>query len=284
MIDTSDRATLEALYRGMGATALEKTVAMTGERDTAITIVQDVFLRLWRDGGALPDETAVYAWVYKACHTAAIEHLRNAGRLTRTLSPRDAEIVGYAAFDHMTTQEIAALLELAPKVIERVLAEARAEPGKGASRYSQHSAFPDPPPEELEPLPADAPVRRFPPLILAGIVVAIFLPVLGANVIRRLAAPVPANPRGESFVETVRDDSRIRFRVTMPNGGTASLRIVDDRGGVLMEDDGLNLAPGVAATFAQGFGSKRPIVGEVAVVKLCATNGDACEVRRIPLQ
>jgi RNA polymerase sigma-70 factor (ECF subfamily) len=122
---------------------------MIGREDVAAEIVQDVFMRLWQKQPKFDHEKALYAWIYKSSHRAAIDYLRSAkvqreegsmdfaistlGLESRDivlekdlvnvclarLKEREAEIFSYIVFDGMTFDEIAELLGLSKKTIQR---------------------------------------------------------------------------------------------------------------------------------------------------------------------
>lgn len=155
-IDCSQRETIDRLYLKMGRAAIAKTLHVVGRVDVAAEIVQEVFIRLWRGGGKFPNEKAVYAWLFTSCHRAGIDHLRSAGRrherelddggeayvkdeisvgdlvLTRDLirqglaelSDSDAAIVLHVAFDQMKQTEVADLLGISRKTVERAMTKA----------------------------------------------------------------------------------------------------------------------------------------------------------------
>ncbi len=130
---------------------------MVGRTDVAEEIVQTVFLKLWQAALSFPDIKAAYAWVYRACHNAAIDHLRLSSvqrelaleangepmdfpsgapavdlrleqrqtliRHLAALDDREAQILAYRVIDGMTQDEIAMLLGLSRKTIVRICQE-----------------------------------------------------------------------------------------------------------------------------------------------------------------
>lgn len=156
-IDCADPAAVKRLYETTGRAALSKTEHVVGRFDVAQEIVQEVFLKLWRDKLRFPTEKQAYYWVYKACHNAGIDHLRSAAvrlehgapggagvpdleeyasaadhadqtlrrqLVTRALShldQREAQVLGLWVLDGMTQEEIADLLEVSRKTIVRVV-------------------------------------------------------------------------------------------------------------------------------------------------------------------
>lgn len=156
-VDCSDQDAVQRLYKATGRAALSKAEHVVGRFDVAQEIVQEVFLKLWRDKLRFPTEKQAYYWVYKACHNAGIDHLRSAaarlemgapggpGQLdldelagavdladqslkrqlvTRALAhldEREAQILGFWILDGMTHDEIADLLGISRKTVGRVI-------------------------------------------------------------------------------------------------------------------------------------------------------------------
>ncbi len=151
-IDCSDPEAVQRLYRTTGRAAVSKTEYLVGRFDVAQEIVQDVFLRLWQQKLRFPTDKQAYFWVYKACHNAGIDHLRSAShrlehrhehqffesiehaadigdvslkrqlvcRLLAGLDDREAQILTFSVIDGMTQEEIAELLGLSRKTVNRV--------------------------------------------------------------------------------------------------------------------------------------------------------------------
>ena len=158
-VDCADPAAVQRLYEATGRAALSKTEHVVGRFDVAQEIVQEVFLKLWRDKLRFPTEKQAYYWIYKACHNAGIDHLRTASvRLERgapggegvlglddfaaaadlgdqnlkrqlvsralalaKLDEREAQVLGFWVLDGMTQEEIADLLDVSRKTIGRVV-------------------------------------------------------------------------------------------------------------------------------------------------------------------
>lgn len=149
--EATSALSLEALYRQVGPFALSKTTYLVGRPDVAEEIVQDVFLKLWQSRVPFETPKQAYAWIYRSCHNAGIDHLRSRRRATSakgdlgrlvqnpetpdarlenrqilenvwsTLSERDARIVAYRFIDGMPVQAIAALLEVSEKTVQRAV-------------------------------------------------------------------------------------------------------------------------------------------------------------------
>lgn len=152
-IDCSDKKVIHRLYEKMSKPAAWKAFTIVRRHDIANEIVQDVFIKLWQAGGKFPHEKAVYAWIYKACHRAGIDHVRSAAhrresyvetyeedlkdsgrnqqetlidrqlveKFLQTVSEEDAEIFVYAIVDRMTQNEIAELTGKSRRTIQRTM-------------------------------------------------------------------------------------------------------------------------------------------------------------------
>jgi RNA polymerase sigma-70 factor (ECF subfamily) len=140
-----------------------KTARLVGRADVAEEIVQGAFLKLWDAGMTFRDDRAAFAWVYRTCHNAGLDHLRShatrfesgaaaaeleggvdvAGgsplaelearqwlaRQLLKLDEREAQILGYRALDGLTQQEIAEVMGLSRKTIVRACADIDAKLG-----------------------------------------------------------------------------------------------------------------------------------------------------------
>lgn len=150
-MDCSDAETVQRLYKTAGRAAVSKTEYLVGRLDVAQEIVQEVFLRLWQQKLRFANEKQAYFWVYKSCHNAGIDHLRSAShrfehrqaheffeslqdaadvadvtlkrqlvcRLLSGLGERDAQILAFTVIDGMTQEEIAEVLGLSRKTVNR---------------------------------------------------------------------------------------------------------------------------------------------------------------------
>lgn len=161
-LDCANERAIAALYQKTGRAALAKLTRLVGRQNVAEEILQDVFLRLWERRPRFDDERQAYLWIYKACHNAGIDYLRSprgrerlaevdesvrapdaADRLEQRqlicnalahFDPRDVAIYAYTVVDGMTQEEIADLLSLSRRTVNRVLA--RLEEGvKHAKRF-----------------------------------------------------------------------------------------------------------------------------------------------------
>jgi RNA polymerase sigma-70 factor (ECF subfamily) len=151
-IDVSDKRTLEQLYAKMVRPAIAKAASIVKRQDLAAEIAHDTFIKLWQGGGKFPNEKAVYAWIYKTCHRAAIDHLRSAkhkreelgredldqlasvpsaadGAMTQELVQRyitllpqqEAEAFVYLTLDGMTQVEVAEVMGLSRRTVQRLV-------------------------------------------------------------------------------------------------------------------------------------------------------------------
>jgi RNA polymerase sigma-70 factor (ECF subfamily) len=155
-MDCRDPENLRRLYERVGRAALLKTARLVGRKDVAEEILQSSFLKLWDAGLSFPDERAAFAWIYRTCHNAAIDHVRATatrfeGGVDPTvlagaaggddpwlvaaderedlkarlagLSEREAQVLVYRLVDGMTQAEIAEVMGLSRKTIVRICAE-----------------------------------------------------------------------------------------------------------------------------------------------------------------
>lgn len=161
-MDCRDPKALHRLYERTGRAAILKTARLVGRRDVAEEIVQGAFLKLWDAGLSFPGEKAAYAWIYRTCHNAAIDHVRShatkreggvdAEALSAhaaddpwlvssdaredlrariaALGEREAQVLAYRVVDGMTQAEIAEVMGLSRKTIVRICVEidAKMEP------------------------------------------------------------------------------------------------------------------------------------------------------------
>lgn len=145
------------IYEKMGKAAVAKAYSIVHRMDVAKEIAQDVFLKLWRAKGVFPNDKAVYVWIYKTTQRAAIDHLRSAShrydlrgddvtdvlldqkvqvgdtvvsrdvirRYLTKLPEREADIFIYVTLDDMSHAEVAELLDVSTKTIQRALQKAQ---------------------------------------------------------------------------------------------------------------------------------------------------------------
>ena len=149
VIDCSDQDVIQKIYKQMAKYAIHKVRSMIGREDIAAEIVQEVFLKLWQKKPKFPHEKAVYAWIYTASNRKAIDHLRSASNKSeqfplelaqnqiqlhdrdlilekdliqtclKKLSQRESEIFTYIVFDDMPYDEIASILDISSKTVQR---------------------------------------------------------------------------------------------------------------------------------------------------------------------
>lgn len=151
-IDCSDKATIERLYAKMVRAAIAKAASIVHRQDIAAEIAHDSFIKLWQSGGSFPNEKAVYGWLYKTCHRAAIDHLRSAAyrredftsedldqlpslgsardgvmardliaKCVALLTTQEAEAFAYLTLDGMTQIEVADVMGLSRRTVQRLV-------------------------------------------------------------------------------------------------------------------------------------------------------------------
>ncbi len=153
-LQCSDKGTIERLYKKMAKAAIAKAASIVRRQDVAAEIAHDTFFKLWQSGPTFPNEKAVYVWIYRTCHRAAIDYLRSASHrresfagenldemesvpasrygdivMTRQLvqaaiqqlKPDEVEAFLYVALDGMTQNEVAEVMELSRRTVQRLL-------------------------------------------------------------------------------------------------------------------------------------------------------------------
>lgn len=149
-LDCSDPKILTELYQKLTPLAVSKTEYITGETSVAQDIVQETFVKMWQQRLVFPSLAAAYSWAYKACHNAAIDYLRShkyrlthqrqaileEPRLVRSaedrllnrslllaviaqLNEREGQILAYQIIDGLSHREIARLLDISEKTVQR---------------------------------------------------------------------------------------------------------------------------------------------------------------------
>jgi RNA polymerase sigma-70 factor (ECF subfamily) len=151
-INCAEKSTIEWLYKKLAPAAIAKAASIVRRPDIGAEIAHDTFIKLWQYGGQFPNEKAVYSWIYKTCHHAAIDYLRSAGyrhedysqedlasfagepsasnqvlsqqlihQYISLLTPQEAEAFLYAELDGMTQIEIAEIMGLSRRTVQRLL-------------------------------------------------------------------------------------------------------------------------------------------------------------------
>jgi RNA polymerase sigma-70 factor (ECF subfamily) len=156
-LDCSDKGTIERLYAKLVRAVIAKAQSVVGRHDVAAEIAHDAFIKLWQKGGQFPNEKAVYVWLYKTSHRAAIDHVRSAAhrresyneendsvldavasparsdtaidknlvlRLLAQLEPDEAEAFVYVTLDGMTQAEVVDLMGVSRRTVQRLLERA----------------------------------------------------------------------------------------------------------------------------------------------------------------
>ncbi len=151
-IHCSDQEAIQELYRKMAKPALNKTQSIVANTEIAREIVHDVFIKLWQNALTFPHQKAAYAWIYKSCHNAAIDHIRSAAhvnentdlhevenlvstriavdegvisrsellRLVKELPPNEADVLVYTVLDEMSQEEICELMKISRRTVQRL--------------------------------------------------------------------------------------------------------------------------------------------------------------------
>lgn len=151
--DCSSSKRVQELYRAVSPYALSKIVYMVGCQQIAMEIVQEVFLKLWSKGLQFNSTQEAYSWVYTCCHRAAIDHMRSKAnnlcqidssqlimpetvsdrvangqvlaKIAADLSSRQLEILAYRFIDGHKLCDIADMMSLSTKTIQRELQQIR---------------------------------------------------------------------------------------------------------------------------------------------------------------
>ena len=157
-LDCSKRDVVEDLYRKMLKAAAAKAYSVVQRRDVAMEIAQEAFVTLWKKQPRFPNERAAYAYIYRCCHNKSIDHLRAkqttderatddlsyfaderlsfASRIIdrqelaqwlRRLSEQEAQLLAYTVLDGMNQEEIAEVMDLSLRSVQRYLQKLRAK-------------------------------------------------------------------------------------------------------------------------------------------------------------
>jgi len=100
-----DREAFERLYAGMSTPVYTVLLRMTGGRQTAEDLLQETFLRLYRDPPG-PEVRSPRAWIFKMARNLALDELR----AERPAEPLDALERPAPADDPETRLDVAAAL------------------------------------------------------------------------------------------------------------------------------------------------------------------------------
>lgn len=149
-IDCKDEGTVSMLYQRLGRPALSKTLYLVGQKNVAEEIVQETFVKLWQKKPTFESLRQAYAWVYRCCTNAAIDHLRNKGNQTVELEPerapdsggldleqrtdlkktwkevldtlneKEAELFVYRTVEGMSQDEVAEVMGVSRRTINRI--------------------------------------------------------------------------------------------------------------------------------------------------------------------
>lgn len=158
LIDCSNAETLSALYDQLRPIAMSKTQYIVNDHSVAQDIVHDVFVKLWDSQATFAHIKIAYQWVYISCHNASIDYLRSqkrrlqiAGtalpllianpttpdermsnrqfllRVMDRLEEREASVLAYLVIDGFTQKQIAEILNVSDKTIQRVVSSIEAK-------------------------------------------------------------------------------------------------------------------------------------------------------------
>jgi RNA polymerase sigma-70 factor, ECF subfamily len=153
-IDCSDPQALGSLYEQLRPYAVAKAQYMVNDLASAKDIFQDVFTKLCSKPIVFQSIKMAYQWVYVSCHRAAIDHLRATKRhlalgdaareifftaptnpevrfanqrtfaaILHNFDERESAILGYLVVDGLTQKEIAGLMDVSERTIQRAVSE-----------------------------------------------------------------------------------------------------------------------------------------------------------------
>ncbi len=151
-LDCRNPEVLTELYEELRPYALKKCQYLLADINSAQDIVQDVFEKLWCSPVIFPDIASAYQWIYKSCHHASIDRLRTSKRrgellainksllfpepktpqdrlanretlvkVLGHLSDREAIVLAYVVIDGLAHHEIAVLMDVSVKTIQRTM-------------------------------------------------------------------------------------------------------------------------------------------------------------------
>lgn len=88
-IRSGDEAALALLYDRFAAPVYSLALRITGERDAALEVTQDTFLRVWNSAVSFdPQRGTCNAWVFTIARHRALDVLRSRQRRVRTTNDR----------------------------------------------------------------------------------------------------------------------------------------------------------------------------------------------------
>ena len=89
---TGNAEAFAALYDRHSRSAYSLAYRMMGERQSAEDLVQDVFLKVWRNSGSYRAERgSVRTWILSIVHNRGVDHLRSTASRRRTQDKVEAE-------------------------------------------------------------------------------------------------------------------------------------------------------------------------------------------------
>lgn len=150
MINCAESSAVQMYYAKYGRIILHKTEKMLGNYSIAQEILQETFLKLFQTRPQFNHERALFCWLYKTSQSAAIDYLRSAAyrrehgdslsielnamgedmelkiadrqvvlKMLINVPEDEAEIFLYRYHDEMTLEEIAEVLDISRKTVER---------------------------------------------------------------------------------------------------------------------------------------------------------------------
>lgn len=146
-------AQVEELYRRYGSTVLRRARAILRDEQAARDVMQEVFVQAIQERGSFRGEASPMTWVYRITTNLCLNRIRDEGRRRQLLAeraeevdearPADAEdkatlarilrrvpeelreIAVYRWVDHMTQDEIAAIVKTSRRTVGNRLEEFR---------------------------------------------------------------------------------------------------------------------------------------------------------------
>ncbi len=88
-VGQGDVAAFEPLYRCYSGRVFALCLRMTGDRDEASELLQDVFVRCWRKIGTFEGRSSFATWLHRLAVNVVLGHRRSAARRSAWESPTD---------------------------------------------------------------------------------------------------------------------------------------------------------------------------------------------------
>lgn len=119
-----DRQVFERLFKAWYPRLAEYAMRITGNRDAAEDVVQDVFIRVWEKIENLPEAAQLPAYLFRAVRNRALNHqrqLKTRDKWAAAASSDSAimpEVLGRLDLSELQTAVTAALRNLSPRELE----------------------------------------------------------------------------------------------------------------------------------------------------------------------